>query len=301
MKRQNEVLVGLMTTVAIAVLVLGTFWLARGSFKRGYPLHTVVKWGQGLQTGEKVLLAGVSIGFVDDVVLRMDGTLVINMVVEDRYRIPMGSTATVESAGLLGGTMVAIVPTEPGTTFYAAGDTIPAGKPAPTINDMVASADSLTKSLTAIMSGIQRELIDAGALAELRNVLANTNQLVAQLSQVAADQSAALTKTMATLQSSTGALDSAKIDLILDNFQRASGNVEQFTSGLGQTQLQLSGLLTRLETGEGSAGKLLNDPGLYNDLRAVTANINSMIDDFKTNPRKYMDFSFSIFGGRRQQ
>ena len=46
-----------------------------------------------------------------------------------------------------------------------------------------------------------------------------------------------------------------------------------------------------LERGEGTAGKLLRDTLLYNDLRNVVTHVDSVLADLKANPRKYINLS----------
>ena len=62
MKTRDEVLVGLLVTVAIVVTVLGSLWLARGGLSKGYPLYAKFPWGAGLKQGQPVLLVGVNVG-----------------------------------------------------------------------------------------------------------------------------------------------------------------------------------------------------------------------------------------------
>ena len=62
MKRRDEVLVGIFTTAAIAVIIVGALWLARGGLTSGYPLYSRFPWGSGLKQGQRVWLAGVTAG-----------------------------------------------------------------------------------------------------------------------------------------------------------------------------------------------------------------------------------------------
>ena len=73
MKRRDEVSVGILITVGIIVLVLGTLWLVRGRLKPGYQLYTRFEWGQNLKQGQPVQLAGVSVGYIGDVNLGRSG------------------------------------------------------------------------------------------------------------------------------------------------------------------------------------------------------------------------------------
>ncbi len=86
MKRRDEVTVGILITVAVIVLVLGTLWLARGGLSSGYPLYTRFAWGQNLKQGQPVLLAGVNVGYVGDVTLRRDGYLDVMLRIDDSIR-----------------------------------------------------------------------------------------------------------------------------------------------------------------------------------------------------------------------
>ena len=48
MRRQNEVAVGLVVTIAVALTIMGTLWLVRGGLTSGYPLYARFPWGPGL-------------------------------------------------------------------------------------------------------------------------------------------------------------------------------------------------------------------------------------------------------------
>ena len=87
MKRRDEVLVGILLTIGVVIAVLGTIWLVRGGFSRGYPLYARFKWGAGVKQGQPVRLAGVQIGVVSDVKLDPKGTILVIMSVETASQI----------------------------------------------------------------------------------------------------------------------------------------------------------------------------------------------------------------------
>ena len=70
MKRRDEILVGLFTTAAVVILVVGTIWLLRGGLEKGYALYGIFPFGSGLKEGQPVWISGVSVGFVDNVDLK---------------------------------------------------------------------------------------------------------------------------------------------------------------------------------------------------------------------------------------
>ena len=63
---------------------------------------------------------------------------------------------------------------------------------------------------------------------------------------------------------------------------------------LSVTADKLNGVITGVQNGEGSLGKLTKDEVLYNNLTSATDNLNKLIEDMKANPKRYLNFS--VFG-----
>jgi phospholipid/cholesterol/gamma-HCH transport system substrate-binding protein len=289
MKRRDEVLVGILLTIAVAIGVMGTIWLLRGGFKSGYPLFAVFKWGANLRVGQPVRLAGVQVGFVEDVALRNNGTLLTRMNIEDEYRIPEGTTATVVPVGIFGDVEIALNPIGPNARSVPEGDTVPTGNAPPGLPEITAKADSVASVAIDVSRRLQTEMVDSGGLAELRRTIASTNVLVAQLTRVAAEQSRQLTETQVQLRRTLAAIDSASVDSTVRNFQVTSRNVAAMTDSLVTTTSKLNSTLARLDRGEGTAGKLLTDTLLYRDVRSLVTRLDSLTLDFKKNPRRYIN------------
>ena len=289
MRRRNEVLVGILLTVATIIGVVGTIWLVRGGLEGGYPLYASFKWGENLRNGQPVLLAGVNVGYVEDVELRDDGTLFVSMKVQDEYRVPEGTTATVQAVGIFGDAAIALRPAGPNTVKMAEGDTVPSGTAAPGIPELLARVDSVGRNIHDITRTFEVQLVDEGGILDLRRAMENTNRLVLQLNSIAAEQSRQLGAATAALRRTAQAVDSASVDSTVRNLQRTSENVAAMSAELQRTSLQLNSVLAKVDSGNGTAARLLNDPGLYNDLRTLTQRLDSLTADFKKNPRRYIN------------
>lgn len=289
MKRRDEVLVGLFLTLGIVVLVLGSIWLARGGLSSGYPLHAQFPWGQNLKQGQPVQLAGMNVGYVDEVELRDEGYLDVTFRIEGERKIPRSSTAKVVAVGIFGDVAIALTPEQPGGPSFQPGDTVPTGIPEPTVGQLLTRTDSIAASVQAMTLAMQQQLVAEGGFRDLRKTIANTQELTLQLTAIAAEQNRNLSRMMASLQRSASALDSAEIGTTLANFRATSGNVEALTADLRTTTTRLNTVLASLENGNGTAGKLLTDTLLYADLRRLTMRIDSLTMDFKANPRKYIN------------
>jgi phospholipid/cholesterol/gamma-HCH transport system substrate-binding protein len=283
-----------MMTVALTVLVLGTIWLSRGGLAAGYPLYAVFKWGAGLKQGSPVLLSGVNVGYVDEVDLDLDrGNIIITMRIGDERVVPEGTTATIEPYGIFGDMLVALRPHEPKRVFFQAGDTVPSGEPAPTTADIIAKVDSVAGSLGDVTEAFEMQLVEKGGIESLRRSLEGIERLTTQLNAVATEQSRQLTLTMGSFRNALSAFDSATIDSTVRNLRVTSANLATLTTDFQQTSDQLQGILTKLDSGTGSAAMLLNDPSMANNLMRATARLDSLILEIKSNPGKW--FKFSIF------
>ncbi len=291
MKRRDEVVVGVFITAALIIGILGTLWLAgRAVTGATYPLHARFEWGQGLRQGQQVLLAGVQVGTVSAVDLHPAGFLDVTMRIQQRYRVPEGSTVLVQPVGIFGDQSVAITPPRPAPlATYEPGDTLPAGVGPPGMGEILARVDTIGRTMTDVAQAFEVQMVERGGLADLRATIASTNRLVDQLGGIAAQQSRELAATMASIRRTTLAIDSASVDSTTRNMAAATSNLVTITQELSQTTTRLNNLMMSLETGQGSAGLLLNDPGLYHDMRNLVARLDSLTADLKANPRRYLN------------
>jgi phospholipid/cholesterol/gamma-HCH transport system substrate-binding protein len=291
MKRRDEVLVGMTATLAILAGVLGALWLARGGLQPGYPLYAKFTWGAGLKQGQPVLLSGMTVGNVDRVILHPDGYLIVRLRIHKAYKVPLGTTATIEPNGFFGDQLVALKPSRPNMKMFATGDTILSGRPTPQIGDVLARVDTIAGHLSTLAAALNRQMVDSGGFTEMRRTLRDASALMLDIRKVAANQDAELSKTQASLRHAVSAIDSTEIDSTLRALKSTSASVTTFMTDLRETTAKLNTTLAKLNEGNGSAAKLLNDPAFYNRLSNLAAQTDSLLADFKKNPRKYIKLS----------
>ena len=290
MKRRNEVLVGVVTTIALVFLVTGALWLARGGLGRGYPLYLKVPWGAGLKQGQPVLLSGVNIGIVDDIMFERRGYVVVKLNIQKKYKVPVGTTATVEPNGLFGDMEIALRPSVVTSQSFATGDTVPSGKAPPTIADLTARGDTIARTSQDVAKSSDVQLTGPnGGIQDLRTTMQSLNRLAAQLAVIAAEQSRELTRTQLVLRRSISGIDSASLDSTTRYLKTTSANAARLTMTLDSTTQRMNHILAALDSGQGTAGKLLKDTLLYADLRRLVSHMDTLAADFQKNPKKYIN------------
>jgi phospholipid/cholesterol/gamma-HCH transport system substrate-binding protein len=123
----------------------------------------------------------------------------------------------------------------------------------------------------------------------LRNAISSTNRLVSDFAAIAEEQSRQLSATLTSLRRATGAIDPVKVDSTVRNLRTATANMAEMSAQLKETSGKLDMIIAKVDSGNGSAAKLLNDPGAYNDVRQLLQRMDSLVADIKKNPKRYIN------------
>ncbi len=74
-----------------------------------------------------------------------------------------------------------------------------------------------------------------------------------------------------------------------------SSPIRRSTSGSTSVAQRLDTLTTNLNSGEGTAGLLLRDKQLYENMNKTVGELGSLIAEIKKDPKKYLNVKVSIF------
>ncbi len=139
------------------------------------------------------------------------------------------------------------------------------------------SSTNLEKTIENI-SNISSAL--ANSNQKLESIISNINKVTGDLAK--SDLNSTVTRANETLASSKNAIDELKSTLVSTT----------------TTLKDLSAIMGKIDKGDGSMAKLMNDKQLYNNLEAATRNLNLLLQDLRLNPKRYAHFS--IFGKKQE-
>ena len=299
MKRRDEVLVGIFVTVAAIVAVIGIIWLTNGGLSNGYPLYAKFAWGQNLKKGHPVLLAGQEVGHVSNVTLK-PGYLDVELAIDNDQKIPRGSPAQVIPVGIFGDVAIAFKPPLPiPAASYEPGDTVAIGAPTPDMAAILARVDTIGTSVSRLATTIEKEFVTNGGLRDLRRLTGSMASTSDQLQRVIANQDRNFTVVLAdfrrTMNRFSAMIDSASMDSTVRNVKTISANMSRLLVQIDSTNNEMRGLVAKVNAGEGSLGKLFTDSLLYANVKNLTATTDSLLNDFKKDPKKYIDVKVCVF------
>lgn len=302
LKRSKEIKAALFVLLGIFLFLIGFNFLNGTSlFKSENTLYAVYDQVEGLQSGTKVTVNGLTIGKVSSInFLPRTDKILVSFTVRNDLQFSKNSVAELYEAGLIGGKSIAIIPVYDQETFLASGDTL-RSRIKPGLTDVVGSEIApLQKKLDTVLSdadtliGALNTILDDQAQSGLNEAFANLSTTVTNLNTISSD--------LSNILSSQG----KNINTTLENLAETSDNLNQITDSLSRANLK--GMITKFEStstnlnlvlssinrGEGSLGKLIQDDALYNNLEASTKEVELLIKDLKEHPKRYVHFS--LFG-----
>lgn len=238
-----ELKVGLFVSVGVGLILLAILILggATSMFTRQnhYMMHFPA--GDGLITGAKVLLGGISAGTVSEVGFDQEKKNVkVIIAVQRKFEslLREDSQAEIATQGLLGDKFIAI---------------------------------SMGTDEAAVLK--PESEISVKATKDLAQLLSRSDQLVVTLNRIAGNLDTILASFSTANRSEiffSGMATTSK------NMAQASDRLNKALeeAHLGQIGVRMNSILQKIDRGEGTVGALINDPGMYDDLKSLTGGAN---------------------------
>jgi len=305
MKFSIEAKIGLIGIATLLVLIWGINYLkGRNILASSILVEAYLDDARGLDNSAPIVMNGVKIGYIHSITLRTEENPPIKceLTIEKAYPIRSGSLAVIHSADLIGTKAIRI---EPGTgpVFLKTGDTIRIE----TEPDMLTSMQEqlvpvLEKvgSLAITMDTLAAALKETVGSEHISAILENLSTISASLDQTL-QPGGSLDQSFMNLASFSGKLREQEEELaaMARNFRSFSesldnAQIDRLSGNLNSVAEQFGLMLSQVNDGEGSAGKLIYSDSLYNNLQVLIADLDLLIRDLNENPQDYVHFS--LFG-----
>jgi phospholipid/cholesterol/gamma-HCH transport system substrate-binding protein len=296
MSRGMEVRVGITVVLGLAVLIVGILGLSNyAQVRRMRVWHVRFPQTGGLGSGDEVQVNGMRKGAVRRMALVGDG-VVIDLGLSREIQLTRDSRVAIRNHGMMGEKVIAIDLKTSGEP-YSTRDTIP-GEFEPGMGDVMASvgvAASGIRSLASQLDTLSRSMGRGGINATLENFRKTSEELRLAVEENRAQLHATL-ENFAAASKSARELTSERegqIKRTLDHFAAAAENLDRLSGRLDSLRTSLQSVAAKVDRGQGSLGRMVNDDKLYTDLAASVKSLRALIEDVRANPQKY--FRFSVF------
>src|SRR5436309_1446760 len=265
---KQEIGVGALVLMGLAVFTVGLFWLTGRSIKSsGIRTEVVFANVSGLKQGDPVMVSGVKVG----------------LELSSDVKPHIDASAAVGSTDFFGARFVDFSPGDDQKPFLADGHPI-AGTAPPALMDVATGVATRANELIGNASGIVNQQL----AEDIHNTLVATQRGLNVLTE--AGSGPMIRQATATLSSVERVM--AHIDTILGSgagkrVDSLSNNLVALTNELSHATASLNGLLAKVNKGEGTLGRLASDSTLYNDLHKTLNALTDLLTDPKERPGRY--------------
>lgn len=292
MSRRTEIEVGLTVLVAVAVLLWGVTWLKEFQIQRSVKVwHVMFPQTGGLGPSDDVQVNGIKKGSVKSMSLMGDGVLV-DLAIASDVTLTRDSRVTIRNLGLMGEKVIGVDLRSTGEAWTAA-DTIPGGyeKGIPEVmGDVALTIESVTQLSARLASLVEATDKHGDLTGTLKNMRGASAELEATLKETRASLKTTLADFSA-IGKTTKALTTdreAQLGKAIDDFASGAAKLDRLSGRLDSLRAVLHNVATKVDRGDGTLGKLVNDRTLYSDVSATVDSLRALIVDIKKNPRKYV-------------
>ncbi|MFM1878049.1 MAG: hypothetical protein RLZZ241_915 [Bacteroidota bacterium] len=307
MKFSREIKTGVIVIGGILLFILGFSYLKSSPlFDNSRTFFVVYDHVGGLQPGTQVSINGYTVGKVNGIKFKdASGRLLVTFSVDKAFDFSQNSLAELYDTGIIGGKGIQIQPVFDNAPNAKDGDTLKASiRPGLTelvqdkltplqlkVEEAITNADSLLFNVN--------QVLDANTRIELRSSISGLNELVQHLAAASAKINGLMDRNQQQIDSMV-----FNFNHITENFSGLSDSLNsvgfgQMAKSLEKTLENLNSITSTLEKGNGSLGKLIQDPGLYQQLEASSRQLNLLLQDFRLNPKRYVNVS--VFGKKQKE
>lgn len=318
-KFNAEFKIGVTVLIAVSLLIWGVNFL-RGNNLFSNADHYVSVYSNidGMEVSSPVRLNGLSVGTVTDIYFHPQdmNKIIVKFTINDGLRIPNNTIARIYNSDIMGTKALQLVLGD-NSIFCLPGDTLPSEVESglkDEVNKQVLplknKAEDLISSIDSVMTVITT-VLDKDARNSLTNSLLSLNRTFNTMELAMIKLDSVIYKNDVRVSNILLNVESITTNLHNNNelISNALANIESLTDSLAKSQIKstinnvdsalyvFNKILTKIDNGDGSIGMLLNDKDLYENLENSSKELELLIADMKSRPKRYV--SFSLIGGTK--
>ncbi|REC48236.1 MlaD family protein [Chryseobacterium pennipullorum] len=311
MKFSKELKAGVIALLAVVgFVVLFQFMKGKSLFTTDNIFYAKYDNVEGLAQSSAVSINGLKVGQVDKIIPLTDKQGKINFVVkitiDNKFEFSKNSSLEIFEPGLMSGKEMRVNLAYGGATAKD-GDTLKGAFKLGMMGSLSSQVGPVKDQLQVVLHRVDslmanaNQIFDSQNRAEVRALLTNLNKTVGALQTTAGSVNNLVghndPKLQKVLDDASVTMQSGKVTL--DKYGTLAESIDTkklnaTIASLDATVGKLNQVITGIDNGQGSLGKLMKDEQLYNNLNSASTNLNSLIEDMKANPKRYINFS--VFG-----
>ncbi len=312
MKSSRLFWIGMIFVISSIAFIAGLLFLQDISIRKANYTFTVLFDNiQGVNVGDQVDMLGKKIGKVSQ--SRIIGQRIsVELSIDNSFAfsIPVDSKIEVKSEGLIGSKYISITPGLNTKDYILPGETVEGLKEfdfaeiTPGIVPLTQDLSAFARRLKATLGEEEKDKIRF-TIKNIESLTSELDSLVFNYGRIITDDDKKNIKDF--IKNLNGVVkdlkyginkEIKKIDSMLENFKQVTDKsadlsetitlLKDASESFNESAEKLNNVLSKIDNSEGTIGKLINDPSLYNNTSSLVEELQQFVKDIKENPGKYM-------------
>ena len=312
MKVSRLVWIGMVFVISSIAFIGGLMYLQEITFRKSNYTFTVLFDNvQGLNVGDQVDMLGKKIGKVSKTRI-MGQKIAVQLSIDNSFAfsIPVDSKIEVKSEGLIGSKFISITPGFTTKDFILPDETVEGlrefdfSEITPGIVPLTQDLSAFARRLKATLGEEEKNKIQL----TFKNIESHTAGLDTFINNnrnfVTEEDRKNFQDFIKNLHGAVKDLkyginkEIGKIDSMLDNLKQVTDKSDELSTTISELRKssesfssltqKLDLILTKMEKGEGTFGKLINNDTLHENMNSLVNEVRALVKDLKDNPTKYM-------------
>lgn len=312
----NETKVGIFTIVGLVVLILGfSYMQGLQLFSPSKSYYAVYENVDGLKESNPVIMQGYEVGKVTKIEMRPqkdDLDILVKFNINKDVDLPQNTTARIINHDLLGAKALSI---ERGDAPQIASenDTLQTARDlglTESVNQLLAPVKERTEHLISSVDTAVNALNEAINRANLESMFESVNSALTsldrasgELDQMVVKESSRFDRIFSNVESITQNFEenNEEITNAVHNFSAisdslAAADIKRTITQTTKTIEQLEEVIQKINNGDGTASRLLNDDELYKRLNNSAESLDELTKNIRDEPHRYLNMSLINFG-----
>ena len=306
LKLTKEIKTAILVISSIIFFIWGySFLKGKDLFNNSQTFYVLFDNVEGLTTSSIITINGVKIGKVKSIDYEpVKNKVKVTIEIAGEHKVTKTSKIYLHEPSIMGPKQLMLVPNYKDVAIAANKSEFIGKEKFGTMAKVNNMLDPLQLEVTNVTNGADalmqnlNNVLDNKSQNNLKNSMENINKLLLEFNE------------MSILLKNLIQKNDKGINNIVSNFDKTSSNLTKLSDSINQLNLgktfnkldqslsKVELLLNDIQNGKGSAGKLLKDEKLYNNLEVASKELKLLIKDVKENPKRYINIS--IFGKKQE-
>lgn len=300
MNISSETKVGITVLLAALAAVVGFRFMSDVPIlSQSQKIETTFARADGLGTGSQVFIRGVKVGSVSEVELSASDSVRVSMRLDIDRQLPRGSVAYLTSLGLIEGKSI-VIELGDSNEYIEFGGTIE-GIYVESMMETLGSrgtelGDDLSSTFTELNSFLAQlnKTLDDDARVTLNQTLQSTSEATQQIAGILENKQQEIDLAIDSGSSMLAQLDTLaadsrpRVDSLLVTLESNIQELEKIRVELEGASAGLNEIIEKINSGQGTLGKMVNDPAMYDNLDELTRELNELVKGINEDPGRYL-------------